>query len=119
MLHRFAGRLPLTVQLPLSIPLPPALSPPPYTNQHTPSAAASVAVAALQDQARISGALFVLRFLARKYEFRGGSDEEGDERAPLEAIVNATFPVLLQIFQVWVGGSGSGSGSGSVLKWGD
>ena len=51
--------------------------------------------AALQDQARISGALYVLRFLARKYEFR---DE--DERAPLEGVVNATFPTLLQIFQV-------------------
>jgi hypothetical protein len=48
-----------------------------------------------QDQQRISGALYALRFLARKYEFR---DEE--ERGPLEAVVNATFPVLLQIFQV-------------------
>ena len=54
-----------------------------------------------QDQQRISGALYALRFLARKYEFR---DEE--ERGPLEAVVNATFPVLLQIFQVggWVDG---------------
>ncbi|PSC72993.1 importin beta-like SAD2 [Micractinium conductrix] len=50
---------------------------------------------ASQDQARISGALYVLRFLARKYEFR---DE--DERAPLEGVVNATFPTLLQIFQM-------------------
>lgn len=56
-------------------------------------------VAALpQDQARISGALYVLRFLARKYEFR---DEE--ERGPLDGVVNATFPTLLQIFQVWRG----------------
>jgi hypothetical protein len=39
--------------------------------------------------------LVVLRFLARKYEFR---DE--DERAPLEGVVAATFPTLLQIFQV-------------------
>lgn len=49
---------------------------------------------ALQDQHRISGALYVLRFLARKYEFR---DEE--ERAPLEGVVNAAFPPLLGIFQ--------------------
>ena len=56
----------------------------------------------------------MLRFLARKYEFRGGGDEEGDERAPLEAIVNATFPVLLQIFQVCVwGGPGRGGGTGA------
>lgn len=48
-----------------------------------------------QDQARIAGALAVLRFLARKYEFR---DEE--ERGPLDQVVNTTFPTLLQIFQV-------------------
>eukprot|EP00887_Chlorella_sp_A99_P003658 scaffold7.g3658.t1 len=47
-----------------------------------------------QDQARVGGALLVLRLLARKYEFR---DEE--EREPLEALVNATFPVLLPILQ--------------------
>lgn len=48
-----------------------------------------------QDQARIAGALAVLRFLARKYEFR---DEE--ERGPLDQVVNTTFPTLLQIFQM-------------------
>jgi hypothetical protein len=48
-----------------------------------------------QDQQRIGGALYVLRLLARKYEFR---DEE--DRAPLEAVVNTTFPLLLPIFKV-------------------
>ena len=46
--------------------------------------------------ARMHGALYALRILARKYEFR---DEE--DRAPLEAIVNTTFPLLLPIFKVW------------------
>ncbi|KAK9818968.1 hypothetical protein WJX74_009075 [Apatococcus lobatus] len=46
-----------------------------------------------QDQAHIHGALIVLRCLARKYEFK---DEE--ERQPLVAIVNGTFPTLMQIF---------------------
>lgn len=54
----------------------------------------------LQDQARISGALYVLRFLARKYEFR-----DDDERGPLDGVVNATFPTLLQIFQARQGGA--------------
>lgn len=49
----------------------------------------------LQDQQRIGGALYVLRLLARKYEFR---DEE--DRGPLDAIVTTTFPVLLPIFKV-------------------
>ena len=49
----------------------------------------------LQDQAHIHGALIVLRCLARKYEFK---DE--DERQPLAAIVNGTFPTLMQIFMV-------------------
>uniref|UniRef100_A0A2P2IMB8 Uncharacterized protein MANES_04G061600 n=1 Tax=Rhizophora mucronata TaxID=61149 RepID=A0A2P2IMB8_RHIMU len=46
----------------------------------------------LQDQ-QVYGALFVLRILARKYEFK--SDEE---RTPVYLIVEATFPHLLGIF---------------------
>ncbi|GAB2230170.1 hypothetical protein Drorol1_Dr00014427 [Drosera rotundifolia] len=46
----------------------------------------------LQDQ-QIYGALFVLRILARKYEFK--SD---DDRAPLQLIVEETFVHLLDIF---------------------
>ena len=57
-----------------------------------------------QDQQRIRGALVALRFLARKFEFR---DEE--ERGPLEGVVNATFPLLLQIFQVRCGCVGVGA----------
>ena len=48
-----------------------------------------------QDHGRLYGALFALRILARKYEFK---DEE--DRAPLAGIVNGAFPVLLQLFQV-------------------
>ncbi|CAH2059895.1 unnamed protein product [Thlaspi arvense] len=46
----------------------------------------------LQNQ-QIYGALFVLRILSRKYEFK--SDEE---RAPVSRIVEETFPLLLTIF---------------------
>ncbi|XP_021733231.1 importin beta-like SAD2 [Chenopodium quinoa] len=46
----------------------------------------------LQDQ-QVYGALFVLRILARKYEFK--SD---DERTPVHLIVEETFPPLLNIF---------------------
>ncbi|KAF8016601.1 hypothetical protein BT93_H1964 [Corymbia citriodora subsp. variegata] len=46
----------------------------------------------LQDQ-QVYGALFVLRILARKYEFK--SDEE---RTPVYRIVEETFPHLLNIF---------------------
>ncbi|XP_013636999.1 PREDICTED: importin beta-like SAD2 [Brassica oleracea var. oleracea] len=42
---------------------------------------------------QIYGALFVLRILSRKYEFK--SDEE---RTPVSRIVEETFPVLLTIF---------------------
>lgn len=48
----------------------------------------------LQEQQRLYGALFALRILTRKYEFK---DEE--ERAPLGTLVDATFPILLRIFQ--------------------
>lgn len=41
------------------------------------------------------GSLFALRILARKYEFRGL-----DERPALEALVDATFPPMLQLVQV-------------------
>ncbi|KAG6549125.1 hypothetical protein Mapa_009351 [Marchantia paleacea] len=47
-----------------------------------------------QDQQRIFGALYALRILTRKYEFK---DE--DERAPVYSIINTTFPVLLEIFK--------------------
>ncbi|XP_023881797.2 importin beta-like SAD2 isoform X2 [Quercus suber] len=46
----------------------------------------------LQDQ-QVHGALYVLRILARKYEFK--SDEE---RTPVYHIVEETFPHLLNIF---------------------
>uniref|UniRef100_A0A1J3IJ64 Importin beta-like SAD2 n=1 Tax=Noccaea caerulescens TaxID=107243 RepID=A0A1J3IJ64_NOCCA len=46
----------------------------------------------LQNQ-QIYGALFVLRILSRKYEFK--SDEE---RIPVSRIVEETFPLLLTIF---------------------
>lgn len=46
----------------------------------------------LQDQ-QVYGALFVLRILSRKYEFK--SD---DERTPVYRIVEETFPHLLNIF---------------------
>ncbi|KAK9289014.1 hypothetical protein L1049_017485 [Liquidambar formosana] len=46
----------------------------------------------LQDQ-QVYGALFVLRILSRKYEFK--SDEE---RTPVYLIVEETFPHLLNIF---------------------
>ncbi len=48
-----------------------------------------------QEQARLHAALSALRILARKYEFK---DEE--DRAPLASVVDATFPLLLPIFQV-------------------
>ena len=41
------------------------------------------------------GALYVLRVLTRKYEFK---DEE--ERAPLAPVVTAAFPPLLAMLQV-------------------
>jgi len=44
--------------------------------------------------ARMHGALYALRILARKYEFR----DEGD-RAPLKGIIAGTFPVLLALMQ--------------------
>ncbi|XP_043721911.1 importin beta-like SAD2 isoform X2 [Telopea speciosissima] len=47
----------------------------------------------LQQDQQIYGALFVLRILARKYEFK--SDEE---RTPVHLIAEETFPHLLNIF---------------------
>jgi len=44
---------------------------------------------------RLYGALYALRILANKYEFK---DEE--ERQPIQEIVRVTFPHLLNIFQV-------------------
>ncbi|KAE8696314.1 Importin beta-like SAD2 [Hibiscus syriacus] len=46
----------------------------------------------LQDQ-QVYGTLFVLRILARKYEFKSE-----DERTPVHHIVEETFPLLLNIF---------------------
>jgi hypothetical protein len=44
------------------------------------------------NQQRVFGALYALRILTRKYEFK---DEE--ERTPVYHIINTTFPVLLEI----------------------
>ena len=44
---------------------------------------------------QVWGALYVLRVLTRKYEFK---DE--DDRAPLAPVVNAAFPPLLAMLQV-------------------
>eukprot|EP00879_Flechtneria_rotunda_P022091 GHRR01023309.1.p1 GENE.GHRR01023309.1~~GHRR01023309.1.p1 ORF type:complete len:1020 (+),score=395.54 GHRR01023309.1:417-3476(+) len=46
------------------------------------------------EEARMHGGLLVLRVLARKYEFR-----DDEERAPLTAIINSSFPVLLALMQ--------------------
>ena len=50
----------------------------------------------LQEQQRLYGALYALRLMTRKYEFR-----DAEERIPLEVIVQTTFPTLLQVFQVY------------------
>eukprot|EP00850_Spirogloea_muscicola_P013908 SM000097S24761 [mRNA] locus=s97:152586:160145:+ [translate_table: standard] len=47
------------------------------------------------DQPRVTGALFALRVLARKYEFK----HEDEERAPSHVLVSTTFPVLINIFK--------------------
>lgn len=46
-----------------------------------------------QDQQQIFGALYVLRILARKYEFK-----QDEEREPVSLIVDETFPHLLNLF---------------------
>ncbi|RDX58219.1 Importin beta-like SAD2, partial [Mucuna pruriens] len=51
----------------------------------------------LLDQQQVHAALFVLRILSRKYEFK--SDEE---RTPVYHVVNETFPILLNIFNTFV-----------------
>ena len=51
--------------------------------------------APLRTLPQVWGALYVLRVLTRKYEFK---DE--DERAPLAPVVNAAFPPLLAMLQV-------------------
>ncbi|KAK3262901.1 hypothetical protein CYMTET_28267 [Cymbomonas tetramitiformis] len=48
----------------------------------------------MQDLPRLYGALYALRMLSNKYEFK---DE--DERVHIQEVVNTTFPTLLQIFQ--------------------
>jgi hypothetical protein len=47
----------------------------------------------LESQSQIFGALYVLRVLTRKYEFKSE-----DDRVPLYRIVEETFPCLLSIF---------------------
>ncbi len=49
----------------------------------------------VQDEQRLYGALYALRLMTRKYEFR-----DAEERIPLDNIVKTTFPTLLQVFQV-------------------
>ncbi|GBG85770.1 hypothetical protein CBR_g40497 [Chara braunii] len=46
-----------------------------------------------QDTQRIHGALFALRILARKFEFK-----DDEERVPIQKIIETTFPVILPIF---------------------
>jgi hypothetical protein len=46
------------------------------------------------EPSRVYGALFVLRFLARKYEYK-----DGTQRQVLHALVRDTFPSLLRIVQ--------------------
>jgi hypothetical protein len=48
-----------------------------------------------QDVARLHGALFTLRIIIKKYE---NKPSDGGLREPLNQIVQATFPVLLQLF---------------------
>lgn len=47
-----------------------------------------------QEQPRMHGALYALRILARKYEFK---DEM--ERAPMNTVIENSFPTMLHIFQ--------------------
>ncbi|KAL3141839.1 hypothetical protein ABBQ32_004507 [Trebouxia sp. C0010 RCD-2024] len=47
-----------------------------------------------QEQQRLYGALYALRLMTRKYEFR-----DAEERTPLETVVQTTFPTVLQVFQ--------------------
>ncbi len=54
----------------------------------------------LQDQQRIAGALGLLRTVVRKFEFKDES-----QRGPLNNIIQGTFPLLLQIMQVCMGGA--------------
>lgn len=54
-------------------------------------------VSMIQEHQRLHGALYALRLMTRKYEFR-----DADDRIPLDAIVKTTFPTLLQVFQVSV-----------------
>ncbi|GFH09662.1 ARM repeat-containing protein [Haematococcus lacustris] len=51
---------------------------------------------ASQEPLRVHGGLYALRLVVRKYEMRDSKGEEADTQA---ALVNATFPVLLHIFQ--------------------
>lgn len=48
-----------------------------------------------QEHQRLRGALYALRLITRKYEFR-----DAEDRVPLDTVVKTTFPSLLQVFQV-------------------
>ena len=52
-----------------------------------------------QEQPHLYGALYALRILSNKYEFK-----DLEDRKPMQDVVNTTFPALLQIFQVRSGG---------------
>ena len=49
----------------------------------------------MQDPQSLHGGLVALRILTRKYEFR-----TEDDKGPLLEIVDATFTLVLQLFQV-------------------
>jgi len=63
------------------------------------------------DHSRVYGALYALRLLARKYEFK---DEE--ERQPVQHIVHAAFPTLLSIFNQIVASPAAAPEAGEILK---
>jgi hypothetical protein len=49
----------------------------------------------MQEHQHMYGALYALRILSNKYEFK-----DAEDRDPMQDVVNTTFPALLQIFQV-------------------
>lgn len=63
------------------------------------------------DQSLMCGALRTLRIIARKYEFRDDS-----ERAPLIAMVDATFPSTLAVFQTLLANESPSPDLAELLK---
>jgi hypothetical protein len=63
------------------------------------------------DQSLMCGSLRTLRIIARKYEFRDGS-----ERAPLIAMVDATFPSILAVFQTLLANGSPSPDLAELLK---